>query len=294
MYQKYPYSFILSILTLFTVSCRSTASDVNVTNGIDATNFYSGVVLIDTPKGSNCTGVVMSNNVVLTAAHCTLDKTGKPSNRAIKVRLQNGKAFLVKKYYIHPSFEADYANNGGLLNFNRNSTDIAILIFDGNPFSNVEHYKILKKLKFDIGSTVTMVGFGCPTTTEDVPDTGLKLVWCQENNDRYQRRAGLNKLAEGDWCGTSMLQVNTEGFKPDDQISNPNGQNVSVFSGDSGSPLFLGAYSHTLLGITGSGQFFMTSDNVLHSCFSNLYNSQNASFLLSVIKKEQLDIGLVE
>ena len=76
------YSIISFLLLLFfTVSCKSSSSNLNIIDGkyVDE-NLYPTVVLLSDYNFDHdysylvCTGIIVSENVVLTAADCLVDK----------------------------------------------------------------------------------------------------------------------------------------------------------------------------------------------------------------------------
>ena len=121
-------------------------------NSIDWSNFNSGLLIeVTRPTGIfTCTGVAISKNTVLTAAHCL-------EGEILKVRVSNeahydanGFFWEMKSFEIHPEYSSQKSNY---------RFDIAKIKIEGELPSNTKIFPIIKKdSKFD--GKIFRLGYG--------------------------------------------------------------------------------------------------------------------------------------
>ncbi|EQC45397.1 trypsin-like serine protease [Bacteriovorax sp. Seq25_V] len=150
---------------------------------------FKAVVALVRNGDFHCSGVLIAEDVVLTAAHCL----GGFAAESIRVYVGDGekrpalRAFLrgqheVERVIFHPSLK--WNERRGFVNFgDYNANDVG-LVFLKEPITDVEPLKILENLSvvknyLKKGQTTTVVGYGYdgedkPVFTNVTPEYGLK------------------------------------------------------------------------------------------------------------------------
>ncbi len=242
---------------------------MNVTHGLDAKNYYPGVVKILISDQGVCTGSVVSNNTVITAAHCVYGFDAKH----LKIVLDDGKEIQVKKAIAHPLYEEymqkkDYGH--------ADVYDLGVIVVDDNSFKSIPRYRVIRSYKPNVGDLVTMVGYGC-RTTKKIDEEGYMYVDCVKAS---VKRYGKNWITESTSCRKEMLEVRETDYKSDDD-ENPfpiKGLLSSTAEGDSGGPLLLGV--DEIIGVASSSVTFEDKKKIDKSdCFTNLAHPENIKFL---------------
>ena len=280
MYMEFVLGVVGTIISLYIVSCRSNASDLSVTVGVDATEYYPGVIQLVTPHGGICTGSVISHNAVLTAAYCIKRDEGGINPIAV---LDNGTKIESVKGMYNPKY--DYIEGPTQKRY-----DLAVVFFADHSFDKITKYKIKWGYKLNEGDSVVMVGYGCKTTTISADGTDASMI-CGSDSDKNHRikRSGVNKIVESDIEG--VIQVDVKEFKADDETIDPTGENVSSSSGDSGGPLFW-KYSNLIIGVSSTGDFFVEPNEPVSSYFVDLNYPDIQKFFKQIQKEFKIDFGL--
>ena len=212
---KILYSFI-SLLTVGTLlGCDGYDSELKIVNGRAVLDDeYQQVVLIE-----NCAGTFVDHNTMVTAAHCVVDKEGKPKDYTW--------AYVQNEYVwstsiaIHPQYTITDRNGV-------NQFDVAVVKF---PDQTSAYHTPVCELGPDKKMTGVVVGWGCNDATNGwarCEGMGLK-------------RAGYALVHLFD---ENMLEI----MGRDDPVDD-SGYAASTGLGDSGGPMFF----HDCLGAVTSG-----------------------------------------
>ncbi|MBQ46013.1 MAG: hypothetical protein CMP10_00720 [Zetaproteobacteria bacterium] len=197
---------LLTLLSLFQGSCgtKSATSNLNVINGKSLRgNDFSQVVLIQ-----GCTGTFIDGETLVTAAHCVMDKMGKPKE---KVWIYKDEAYLwSSSIIIHPKYS--FSDRNGV-----NQYDMAMIKV---PVGTAKNWAPLCKIGPMSNTTGTLVGWGCNDVSngwEACDGMGLK-------RSGYTRITGMDE---------GMLEAAGETRSTDDT-----GYGSTSALGDSGGPVF--------------------------------------------------------
>lgn len=201
----------LSIPFLLSSGCRSVANNnLKVTNGIDTTEF-PGVVSI-TNLSSLCTGTFISDDTVLTSAHC-LELRDDPDDYFkpfVLPSLTWQKSLSVR---IHPDY---YRGTDA-------PTDVALVYFPPQTAPAIHPLAAVAPVK---GEEVTMVGFGDNEFAEDGSSTGANPT---------VKRVGHNTILAMD---ADFIRMLGQAKAISDKDGKASGTESVVNHGDSGGPLF--------------------------------------------------------
>ena len=276
-------SFVLFCLSfIYTSSCKSIGSDPFVGNGIP-TDDYPAVLQIThvTEKGaSDCTAFVVSSNTLLTAAHCLVN------TNAVYVT-GNIQSFKAVSFIPHKDFKLD--------DYSTYNRDIGIVVFNEDIFSRIKPLEIYTKdIEYD--REVRLVGYGCMSRqikSESKSQSQIKSEYrpiefdCDEDK-LLQKRTGTNKARKNlEGCSAGMYSVVSLGPKFDDKTKNPDGKNVYMTRGDSGSPLLLENDQTKVVGIASS---MTTTSSAIISCYTATVNQENLDFLKESAEKLNVKI----
>ena len=163
------------------VSSLSTDAGLSIVGGTlangssDAERATAGLLIIhDLPdrkyKAGTCTGVIATENAILTAAHCVVPEEGSLRTRvyvSFASTLSNDIAAYSNqssKVIIHPN----YAQSGSISNF-----DIAIVTLSAPiPEGQLIPYVVTSTDQLETGRSVTAIGYGVTGTEKD--DSGVR------------------------------------------------------------------------------------------------------------------------
>jgi len=220
-------------------------SDVTADDAVAKSTVALLVSLEGYPEAMFCTGTLVSENVIITAAHCLEDyrdigydqETGEFKEIRLKVtggnvafatnaKTGNPTKRSFTRFSIHPQYQPKEVGQGSW-------NDIAILQFEGSLPDGYQPVPVLQdKAQLKTGLTVTFAGFGITSPLGNdakVDDSGVL-------------RKGDSVLSRADFEGNELLfQLPTSG--------------VSTCQGDSGGPAFAKiAGQLTLVGVTSRGE----------------------------------------
>ncbi len=249
------FSTLLLILAVYMTGCAQPLDENSIPSAAGrfatVTNDYPGVVMVIAPQGRGmCTGTIVAENAVLTAAHCLLD-TG-----TYTVRTKNGD-FKTTNIEAHGSGDVDDAN------------DIGMLIFSAPITTNEDEiYPIAQSVAK--GEPVAVVGFGC-SSVEKRTGSGVK-------------RAGTNRISEKDDY-LVLLTPKTSGNRG---IIGDASQAGTCF-GDSGGPLFRSNGGKLeIAGVTHAGGTY--SSYYVSEFVNVADNASNRNFIRAMETAEGLSI----
>lgn len=229
-----------------TSDARASNTCFALVNGqLDVNGDYSAVVPLKNGRAL-CTGTFVSDNTLLTAAHCV---TPSAPGGGLKTMV-NGRVIVPLKALLSPMPEGKEREP---------KDDVAVIVFeDGTSDTWFE----LSRFPPKIGQRVTIVGFG---QTDFVGD----------NRSDEKRRYGENTISDLPDKGATIkyeLSVNSDGSAI--------GSDVMTGRGDSGGPLFLG---NGLLGIVSRGEGKINKGKLIEYD-ANLVTIEMEKFLKSTIK----------
>ncbi len=192
--------------SLFACTPKKTESSLKVVNGrpLSETEFPSVVkISIDLGKGTRatCTSSVISDTVMITAAHCLVLDNGLPADSATAV-LNGGKRVPGGVIHLHPEYDNKSAGN-----------DIAFAKFPAGTFKDYKPVLLSSKIPTK-GDEIKIIGFG--------------------KNDHFDGASGGTKRIGFSVVESVNKTVNFRGLaKPSDQ----SGKDAINSQGDSGGPM---------------------------------------------------------
>ena len=247
--------------SLALIGCgKSVNAGLPTPNGrnVSSTTGYAPVVMVVLPGGrSICTGTIVSEFAVLTAAHCALE---------------SGRYQVITDKGTFSTHEVFFTGQG-----NANSTDdLALLVFDReNPIANRAAGDVIYSIgdKVSEGDEIRLVGYGCDNITTR---TGAG-----------EKRTGTNVISDiTDYI--EFVTPKTTSNSANRGIIGPDNRAGSCF-GDSGGPaLAKKGNSFEIVGVTHAGGSYQNS---LISEYVNVAtNSSNRAWLRSINTQENLQI----
>lgn len=262
---------ILSVVSI--VGCSSENESIQSVQNLDQNSVIGGaevakadaiarftVGIYDQKNNFICTGSLISENKVLTAAHCieavatqvfiVFDLNFKAVDSKNMNVLRQAKAL-----YVHPGYN-DKQDDSDATTMDTN--DIAVIEFEGSlpegykPIEFLKDQKILKR-----GTEVHVAGFGAnEVTEEEVTKRDRQFRKELANGDVYCSDEKLTYCFRIDFLGSETLRtgaVQIQGFSEKEiRLSEAKGQGTCV--GDSGGPLFyISENDYLLVGVTSRG-----------------------------------------
>jgi hypothetical protein len=225
---------------------RKGGSCFALVNGqLDVNGDYSSVVVLKNGRAL-CTGTFVSDNTLLTAAHCVTPSAPGGGLRAVI----NGRTIPALQAILSPIPEGRERAP---------KDDVAVIIFEDGTSDT---WFDLSRFPPKVGQRITVVGFG---QTDFVGD----------NRSDEKRRYGENTISDLPDGGATIkyeLTVNDDGSAI--------GSDVMTGRGDSGGPLFLG---NGLLGIVSRGEGQINNGKLIEYD-ANLVTLEMEKFLKSTLK----------
>ncbi len=212
-------ALLLIATSVLSVSCRQTAAtnsklridggelitkdSVNKIDGV----FYTMTSVIGASSGGACTGSAVSDNTVITAAHCVFDgarftKDGALSGVQFCITNAIYDKLCSTKIYVNPKYPANAATSGG-------GHDTAFVVFPDKTFKN---YFPIESNPIKVNDPVVFVGYSKYHLTR---------------TDAGSKRFGYNKIAYFERSAQDDIFT----------ASNAVFDRVGVSPGDSGGPM---------------------------------------------------------
>lgn len=240
MLKKVTYWLMVTSLFLLTLNCSNleNTSNIKVSNGkeIADTEYPSVIMLFDQAKGGLCTGTFISDDTVITAAHCTMgsndiDAKGKVNHTLYIAKLIDIKQKKIEKLatsvavYRNPAWDAEFKKQ------QVNSYDLGLVVF---PKGTAKEVSQISGEIAQQGEKLTIVGYGLDYVPKDAKDVDPSSVG--------KKRIGYNSVL--------MLKDGFIYFSGAVKTTTADGTNANASMGDSGGPLFI---DDKLAGITSGG-----------------------------------------
>ncbi|MGO4572811.1 S1 family peptidase [Microvirga sp. 2TAF3] len=185
----------LQIISLVTLTLLSVPAQAIVQGAVtrDPNGLRRSVVAIENSNGELCSGVLVTQDLVLTAAHCLMDKASyrvMAVNRAFRPQGLNVVAVVV-----HPAFVA------GTTPRTQPGVDLAMLKLERSLGSDFHPLDLRLAGTVDEGATVTVAGFGVLSenlkrTARTLRQVRLLAVGTVQVSNRVMIVADHKRLAE--------------------------------------------------------------------------------------------------
>jgi hypothetical protein len=250
----------LGLLTLAVVSCgkqSDVGSTVKVSNGIEIpeTEYPSVVLLYDKDAGSICTGTFVTENAVLTAAHCTMGGDVNDSGdvdltlNIIEIEAQDERKAKLVAESVRVVRNPEWDRNGR----NVNRYDLGLVFFESGVARDVSE---IAEVPAQEGDDFTIVGYGL--------------------NGNDKETAGIKRM------GNNTVSSISGGFIRFTGQSGPTdgeGTDSAAGSGDSGGPLFIDTQ---VAGVTSGGGWGGWGRT--RSLYIDLHSSTSVQFLQQYVR----------
>ena len=262
------------IIGLSAFGCKQIGdkSKVKVVGGIeDDTSYPAAVALLLFSNGQilgSCTGTIVRDNLVLTAAHCVsvhgVDEAVIYDNHKGDVALRKSS----KTFVVFPGYDTANSKIGPIGTLGK---DLAFAVFDKGAFSSYAKAKIAT-VSAKPGDQVHLVGYG---------DTGFR---DNSSNPQLKRFSGSNKvdqiehnLADAIMLTTTVVGMTTSGLGQGDSggpLFNANGEMVGVAKANTMEVMPDG---------TSSPNSVINDKNPLRSLYVNIASAGVAPFINAVM-----------
>lgn len=219
-----------------------------VNGQLDTQGTYEAVVVLTTKGRSLCTGTFVSDNTVITAAHCI-----NSAEEGGGLRANVADKFIEPLFSLVPEIPAK--TDRGV------KDDLAVVVF---PDNTAQTWASLSRFSPKIGQRITIVGVGQTDFLNDSRPDG-------------KRRFGQNTISGFGVDGTE-IQYEVPINEKTREITNAD---AITGRGDSGGPLFLG---NGLIGVVSRGNL-EPENGKLKEFDTNLFTAKIESFLQNATKE---------
>lgn len=232
----------------------ATAGNVKIIGGVDTdiTEVPYQVALESGATGQYCGGVIISQNFILTAAHCLsgYDESDTTIRAGSSLREEGGQMVRAKNFTIHPKYDApsfDHDYDAGIIELT------SAIHFDENaqPIALAED-------EVDAGNVVKISGWGVTSNMGDASKQLQSVEVPVMERDECGQYFALNVTARM-ICGYSV------------------GHNAC--NGDSGGPV---VYNKTVVGVVSWSKYQFCAEENSPGVYSNIGNGEIRSFIKDV------------
>lgn len=253
-----------------TLNTTNTASIIGGTEVAEGSALHKSIVgIYDQERGALCTGSLLDNNTVLTAAHCIGAKANDhliifaaDIHAVFKTNDRNfilSKVRLATKTVVNPNWGKKHANG-------ESWGDTAVIKFQGEVPAGFEPAKMLAPDVLAAGTKVVVAGYGVSSDvlTEinpaDHPDFAEKLktgqFFCEQSQDGKQD-AKTEKCYKEEMSGEGILrttELTAVGAYNDTEVVFDQQHGQASCEGDSGGPAYVNVNGeYHLFGVTSRG-----------------------------------------
>lgn len=169
-------------------------------------SFWKHTVSVGPADEPFCTGVIISNDTVLTAGHCAEDLDGTYVHFGLDFAAKTAVRLSITKVTPHPDYCSQCGMSGTML---FNYADITVVKFSGKMPEGFAPVEFAKKSDLTVGMPITLAGFGLNEkhkyeTIMKFTSAPLKLV----GNSEFSTDETKAGSCSGDSGGPAFIEVN--------------------------------------------------------------------------------------